>query len=185
VDASLETNLYHHHDERRRKCKDEFGRGPCKCRTMQMVHLVLIVINLVACRHSTAILTKVRATRAPDPSFVQPPIRQKLYANLLTLINAHESAIIHYNVQKSIVTKIFITPRTPMLPVSLLMARPLLPHFFCVVKAFGLLTVRFKGKVFIRLWIVLFVIAVGAANHHAVGPPGKLLDIRAVICKRN
>lgn len=93
-----------------------------------------------------------------------------------------------------------------MLPVTLLVARTFLPHFFCVVETFGPLTVVLQGKIFFRFCvqlfkalvirafiekafnyaflhtrIIFFIVTMRASDNDAISSPSELLDVGAIV----
>lgn len=112
----------------------------------------------------------------------------------------------HQNVKSSILAFVLVATWAPVLPLSGLTARSLLPHHFGVIKALRMLAIGFKRKVLFRFYkkkffinkqidhryenktftrIVVLELALRAAHHHVLAAPRELLYVRTVVGQRH
>lgn len=111
--------------------------------------------------------------------------------------------------QSAFGTFIFIAARAPVLPFACLSARPFLPHWISMIETLWLQSIGFESEILFRLckskkklalnlicniyvhqnfpltWIIVFVLALWAANNDVFAAPRKLLNVWAMIGQRD
>jgi len=147
-------------------------RGHYSTLTLSSLSFKFLIAHIIACW-------------ANEAACVKPIVVHQLHFNLLSRIKTGKCVIEDLHMEPLLLTDIVVTSRPPVLPLSNLAAATFLPHTLCVVKAFRANPVGLKSKISIIAWLVLLVHAVASSNYYIVASPCELLNIRAVICKRD